>query len=174
VKGRILGSSADGGTISAEDGSLIAKYGQPYATKTWGVLQDETDYTWVSNPAAYDPRVCAPETYSYRAYFYEELVGDHIVEHSAEEAGKLMLMFPFLLAFAVFFVGADFGSLLLLMSPIHLSFFERWGALLFLAAALPVYAYWRGSKSVVGLLALGVCLLAFIYMGNRPWFSSPP
>lgn len=68
--------------------SLIAKFGRPYAVKTWGVLQDETDYTWVSNPGAYDPRVCGPETHTYRPYFYEGVMGDLILEHSAGEAGQ--------------------------------------------------------------------------------------
>lgn len=68
--------------------SLIAKLGQPYATKAWGVLQDETDYTWVSNPATYDPRVCGPDTHIYRPYFYEGIMGDLILDQAADEAGS--------------------------------------------------------------------------------------
>jgi hypothetical protein len=68
--------------------SLIEKYGRPYAVKTWGVLQDETDYTWVSDPAAYDPRVCGPDTHVYRPYFYEGVMGDLILRNAADEAGS--------------------------------------------------------------------------------------
>lgn len=70
--------------------SLIQKYGHPLAVKTWGILQDETDYTWVSNPAAYDPKICGPDTHVYRPYFYEGVAGDLILGDAANQAGNAL------------------------------------------------------------------------------------